>query len=135
MGLTRIAITRPLAMLMFIAGLLIMGGVSYKLLHVDRLPNITFPVVSVSVSWPGASPEDVEQFILKPVESAVSTVPGVASISSTASSGNARISVQLADGYDANTAAVDINQAVSAIRSRLPADANPPSVSKLDPNA
>ena len=65
MGLTRLAINRPLAMLMFICALVIVGFVSVTYMKVDRLPNISFPFVSVSVNYPGASPSDVEQLVTK----------------------------------------------------------------------
>ena len=71
MGLTRFALNRPLAMLMFILGVVLMGVVSFTRLPVDRLPNITFPFVSVNVGYPGASSEDVEQQVIQPIEDAL----------------------------------------------------------------
>ena len=64
MGLTRLAITRPLAILMLILGIVLMGAVSYTRLKIDRLPAITIPFLSVNIGYPGASPEDVESLIL-----------------------------------------------------------------------
>ena len=58
MGLTQLAIKRPLAMLMVIIALVIMGIVAMGLMKVDRLPNISFPFVGVNISYPGASPAD-----------------------------------------------------------------------------
>jgi HAE1 family hydrophobic/amphiphilic exporter-1 len=135
MALTRLAITRPLTILMLILGLVILGVVSYRQLRVDRLPNINFGFVSVSVTWTGANPQDVEEYVLKPLEGAVSGVSGVASISSQASSGRGSVSVQLAEGVDADKAAVEIERRVASIRGRLPADAGAPVVNRADPNA
>ena len=56
MGLTRLAIQRPLAILMLILGLVLMGGVAYTKLRQDRFPAISFPFVSVSIQYPGAAP-------------------------------------------------------------------------------
>lgn len=135
MGLTRLAITRPLAMLMIIVVLVLLGLVARNLLRVDRFPNVSFPFVSVVVSYPGASPEDVEELVAKPIEQAVSGIAGVSSIRSTSQQGRAQIFVQLAEGADADKAAVDVARRVAAIRARLPADASEPTVNKADPNA
>ncbi|MCL6649636.1 MAG: efflux RND transporter permease subunit [Chloroflexi bacterium] len=135
MALTRLAITRPLAILMLVVGLVILGAMSYRQLRVDRLPRLNVGFVSVSVAWSGASPTDVEELIVKPLEGAISGVAGVVSINSTASSGRAMVSAQLAEGVDADKTAVEIERRVAAIRGRLPADAGIPVVNRADPNA
>jgi HAE1 family hydrophobic/amphiphilic exporter-1 len=135
MLLTRLAVVRPLTVLMGLLGLVIMGAVSYTFLKVDRLPPISIPFVSVNVSYPGATAQDVELLITQPLENAVSGMAGVNSITSTSSEGSSSVNVQLADGTDANTAALEVERRVSAIRNRLPADAGDPRVNKADPNA
>ena len=135
MGLTRFAIHRPLAMLMFILGLVIMGGVSFSLLKVDRMPNVPIPFVNVNVSYPGATPEDVEDLIVKPLEQTVSGISGIDTIESDASQGRGSVRISFVEGWDADKAAIDVERRVSAIRSRLPADASTPNVNKADPNA
>ncbi len=135
MLLTRLAVVRPLTVLMGLLGLVIMGAVAYTFLKVDRLPPISIPFVSVSVSYPGATAQDVEQLVTQPIENAVAGMSGVASITSTSSEGSSNVNVQLADGTDANTAALEVERRVSSIRNRLPADAGDPRVNKADPNA
>src|SRR5919202_205360 len=135
MFLTRLAVVRPLTVLMGLLGLVIMGAVSYTFLKVDRLPPISIPFVSVAVSYPGATAQDVELLVTQPIENAVAGMAGVASISSTSSEGSANVNVQLADGTDANSAALEVERRVAAIRNRLPADAGDPRVNKADPNA
>ncbi|MBI4319669.1 MAG: efflux RND transporter permease subunit [Chloroflexi bacterium] len=135
MGLTRLAVTRPLAVLMFIIALVLMGVVSYRLLRVDRMPNVSFPWVNVSVTYAGASPQDAEEFIAKPIEAALSGLAGVSSIGSTSTEGRATVNIQLVEGADANQSAVDIERRLAAIRSRLPVDAGVPTVNKADPNS
>lgn len=135
MQLTRLAVVRPLTVLMGLLGLVIMGGVSYTFLKVDRLPPISIPFVSVNVTYTGATAQDVEQLITQPIENAVAGMSGVNSITSTSSEGSSSVNVQLADGTDANTAALEVERRVSAIRNRLPQDAGDPRVNKADPNA
>src|ERR1041385_2633402 len=135
MQLTRLAVVRPLTVLMALLGLVIMGAVSYTFLKIDRLPPISIPFVSVSMAYTGATAQDVELLITEPIENAVSGMSGVYSISSTSSEGSASIFVQLVDGTDPTQASLEVERRVNAIRSRLPADASDPRVNKADPNA
>jgi HAE1 family hydrophobic/amphiphilic exporter-1 len=135
MQLTRLAVHRPLAVLMGLLALVLLGGVAYTFLKVDRLPPISIPVVSVSVSYPNASADDVEQLVTEPVENALAGMPGVAHINSTSSEGVARVTVQLADGTDVDAAAIEVGRRLAAIGNSLPSDAGSPSINKADPNA
>lgn len=134
MALTRLALVRPIAMLMLILGLVVMGLQAYGHLPVDRFPPLNIPVVRVTVAWQGASPEDVEQLVLKPIEDAVAGINGVDTISSTATDGNGRVIIRFLDGTDVNASSIDVSHAVDAIRGKLPADADPPSILKIDPS-
>src|SRR3984893_122405 len=135
MWLTRLAVVRPLTVLMGLLGLVIMGGVSYTFLKIDRLPPISIPFVSVSMSYTGATAQDVELLITEPIENAVSGMSGVYSLTSTSSEGSASVNVQLVDGTDATQASLEVERRVNAIRSKLPADASDPRVNKADPSA
>jgi hydrophobic/amphiphilic exporter-1 (mainly G- bacteria), HAE1 family len=135
MGLTRIAISRPLAMLMLILGLVIMGSVAFTLLKVDRMPNISMPFVMINVSYPGATPSDVEDLIVKPLEQTVSGVSGVNVISSDAGNGSGSVRISFVENWNADQALIDVERRVAAIRSRLPTDAGDPNVNKADPNS
>jgi HAE1 family hydrophobic/amphiphilic exporter-1 len=135
MGLTRVAITRPLAILMLIIGMILMGSVAYTKLKQDRFPAISFPFVSVSVSYPGASPTDMEELVTKPIEDAVAGVAGVSQIGSNSREGQSSVNIQFVEGSDTNAAAIDIERRLAAIRNRLPADAQAPTVRKADSTA
>src|SRR5918912_1129356 len=135
MGLTRTAIRRPLTMLMGILSLVLMGGVAYTYLQVDRLPPVTIGVVSVSVTWPNASAENVERLVAEPLENAISGISGVDTITSNSSQGTCSVLVQLVDGYDPNQADIDIQQAMGPVLRQLPTNATAPVVRKFDPNA
>src|SRR5215207_3109815 len=132
MGLTRLAISRPLAILMMIIGLVLMGAVSYTRMKVDRFPAISFPAVFVSIQYAGAAPTDMEELIAKPVENAVAGLPGIDTITSTSSEGSASINVRFVEGTDTNQAAMDVERRISSIRRRLPVDMDAPNVTKAD---
>jgi HAE1 family hydrophobic/amphiphilic exporter-1 len=134
MFLTRLAVVRPLTVLMGLLGLVIMGAVSYTFLKIDRLPPISIPFVSVNMAYTGATAQDVEQLITEPIENAVSGMSGVYSISSSSSEGVASVFVQLVDGTDPTEASLEVERRVNAIRSKLPADASDPRVNKADPS-
>jgi HAE1 family hydrophobic/amphiphilic exporter-1 len=135
MALTRLAIVRPLAVLMLILGIVLMGAVSYSRMRVDRFPAISFPAVFVSIPYPGASPSDVEDLVIKPAENAVAGLAGVSQISSTSSEGSGSINIQFVEDADVNQAAMDVERRIAAIRARLPNDVGDPSIIKADASA
>ena len=135
MGLTRLAIGRPLTILMVILGVVLMGAISYTHLRVDRLPPIDIPFLGINVSYPQASAQDVEQLVTQPIENAVSGLAGVNSVSSTSSEGRASVTIQFANGTNIDAAALDVGRRVAAIRRQLPTDATDPTIFKADPNA
>ena len=132
MGLTRLAVKRPITITMLILALVLMGGVAYTKMQVSRFPRVNFPVVTIRVGYPGASAQDVEQLVTKPIETAMNGLSGVSDISSTSREGQAMVRVQLSEDADINQAALDISRKVASIQSRLPADITPPDVVKAD---
>jgi HAE1 family hydrophobic/amphiphilic exporter-1 len=134
-GLTRISLTRPVAIVMLFAALVTLGLQSYGRMAVDRLPPTNFPSVSVVVSYPGASPVDVETLIAIPLERAVAGLRGVDTVSSTSSLGSARLNVNFTEDTNLDQAAIDVEKRLNAIRNQLPADASAPSVIKAEANA
>jgi hydrophobic/amphiphilic exporter-1 (mainly G- bacteria), HAE1 family len=132
--MTKLSIERPLTVLMGILALVLLGGVSYTYLKVDRLPPITFPVITVTTAYPSAAAQDVEQLLTEPIEDALAGLSGVETISSTSSEGRSQVRVQLYAGSDPNMAALDVERRIARIRSRLPNDASDPVVNKADPN-
>jgi len=135
MGLTKLAITRPLTMLMIILAMVVFGLRSYSELQVDRYPSVDFPVVSVIVAYPGAGPEDVERDIVKPIEDAVATVGGVDTITGKAQENVGIIVVAFQQDVNASNATSEVERKVAAIKGTLPDDAKEPSVVKADLNA
>ncbi|HEX2032952.1 MAG TPA: efflux RND transporter permease subunit [Chloroflexota bacterium] len=135
MTLTRLALTRPVAILMLIGALLVLGIQGYVRLAVDRLPPTNFPAVTIVVSYSGASPRDVEQLIAIPLEKAVAGLRGVETISSTSSLGSARVNISFSEATNLDQAAIDVAKRVEAVRGQLPPDAGTPSVVKAEQNA
>src|SRR5437764_1841356 len=113
MVLTSDSLNRPESITMAFLALAAMGLVAYTRLPVERFPNLSFPTVGVSVSYPGASPEDVESLVTKPLEDAVIGVNGIDSIESTSVEGSSRLQIHFVEGMDVNSAAIDIGRKVN----------------------
>jgi len=135
MGLTRLSLRRPLTMLMIILALVIMGYQGYSRLLLDSFPAVNFPFVSITVVFPGASPEDVEKLVVKPIEDAVSTISGIDELNSTSVEGVGSIIIAFVEGTDGNAAAIDVERQVASVRNQLPDQAEDPTVGKFDFNA
>jgi HAE1 family hydrophobic/amphiphilic exporter-1 len=130
------SVTRPVAVTMRIAALVLLGLICFLRIPVDLLPRVELGVVAVSTSWPNTSPEEMEAQITRPIEQAVSTVPGLYSVSSTSELGQSQVRITLNYGVDVDKAAVDVLQYVQRARREFPNDPTlqAPTVVKFDPN-
>ena len=135
MNMTRLSIKRPVGISMIVAFFVVLGLYSYYRIGVELLPALNTPYVTVSVKYPGASAESVEQEVVKPVEDALASVSGVKKITSTASYERARVTLELDFATNADTAAIDASKKVEAIANKLPDEADSPVVIKRDMNA
>src|SRR5918998_2934675 len=136
MNIARFSVTRPVAVTMRIAALVLLGAVCFLRLPVDLLPNVTLPTVAVITSWPNVAPEEMETQVTKPIERAVSSVPGLYEVTSTSNQGNSFVRVQFQWGVDIGQAAVDVLQQVQRARRQFPSDPTleNPIVFKFDPS-
>lgn len=135
MGITKLSVRRPLTMLMLILALAILGWRGFTLLKVDRFPPVDFPFVSVVMVYPGASPQDVEEQVVKPIEDAVAGIPGIDFIQSISNESVGFVVIAFLEGVDGNQAAIDVERQVATIKGTLPDDALEPSIVKADFNA
>jgi HAE1 family hydrophobic/amphiphilic exporter-1 len=135
MGLTRLAIRRPLTVLMVILALVVMGVRAYTMMQVDRLPKSDLPYVTVIVVYPGASPQDVAEEVVKPIEDAVASVSGLKNISAMASENVGAVILEFNLGVNGAKAATDVDRAVAAIRGDLPDAIQEPRVVQADLSA
>lgn len=135
MGLTKLSLRRPLTMLMIIVAMVIMGIQGFNRLKLDRFPAVDFPFVTVTTVFPGASPEDVEDLVVKPIEDAVATISGIDELSSTSVEGVGTVVIAFGEGIDGNQAAIDVERQVATVRGQLPDEAEDPVIIKADINA
>jgi HAE1 family hydrophobic/amphiphilic exporter-1 len=132
MNLARAAVHRPIFTTMVTLIVLIMGGVSLYRIPVDLMPDVTSPTLSVSTRYENASPAEIEELITRPVEEAMSAVPGVEEVSSVSSEGNSNVRITFAWGTDLDAAANDIRDRLDRVIPRLPEEADRPTLRKFD---
>lgn len=136
MKIAKLAVTRPVAVVMRIASLVLLGAVCFTKLPVDLLPKVSLPTIGVSTQWPNVAPEEIEAQVTRPIERAVSSVSGLYQVSSTTVEGSSSVRIQFQWGTDIGQAAVDVLQLVERAKRQFPTDPTlqDPTISKFDPN-
>ena len=134
MFLSDVSIKRPVFATMLMVLLVTLGIVSYRRLAIDEYPDVTYPVVMVSTTFPGASPESMMRDVSKPMEEALNTVQGIKEISSTSLQGSSLVRLMFHLGVDVMEAQQDVISKVARIRRALPANIDEPVVQRFDPN-
>ena len=135
MSLPKISISRPVFMTMVLVLLVLLGLVSYQKMDVNEMPDASYPYVSVSVTYEGAQPEQIDEQVVRKIEEAVSEAKGVRHITSTSTEGSADIGIEFKIGIDPAEAAQDVRDKVSAVRGDLPEGVKEPVISRFDMNA
>jgi hydrophobic/amphiphilic exporter-1 (mainly G- bacteria), HAE1 family len=130
MWLTRFAITRPIIVAMLFIGLAVFGAISYNSLGRALNPNVTFPIVLVEASYPGASPSEMERLVIKPIEDQIDGIDNLDKMSATAQEGRAVVIVQFKLDTNIDYAAIDVQRRVDTARVFMPTDLDPPLVDK-----
>ncbi len=135
MTLSELSIRRHVLAVMVSALIVLVGAIAYQDIGTDRIPNVDFPMVSVTISQPGADPELIDAAITEEVERAVNTVSGIDDIQSTSLPGTSVVSIQFDLETDVDTAFNEVNAKVSEITQELPDDAEAPVVDKVEMDA
>ncbi|MEW6270974.1 MAG: efflux RND transporter permease subunit [Thermodesulfobacteriota bacterium] len=135
MRLAELCIRRPVFATMLVLLFVVLGAMSYVRLGVDLFPNVDFPITSVSTTLKGASVEEVETRVTKPIEEAVNQIQGIDELSSTTKEGVSRVLVQFQLERDNADAAQDVRDKVSTVLAQLPEGVDQPVVVKFDLDA
>jgi len=134
MNLSSVFVARPVATTLLAAGLTLAGAVAFTQLPVSPLPQVDYPVISVSASLPGADPETMAATVATPLERQLGRISGVNEITSSSSLGSTRITLQFDLNRNINDAATEVQSAINAARSQLPTGMpNNPTYRKVNP--
>ncbi len=135
MNISATFIRRPVATTLLTVGLVLAGIIAFRLLPVSPLPQVDFPTISVSASLPGADPETMSTSVAAPLERQFGRIAGVAEMTSVSNRGSTSITLQFDLNRDINGAARDVQAAINAARSYLPANLpSNPSYRKVNPS-
>ncbi|RON09701.1 acriflavine resistance protein B [Pseudomonas brassicacearum] len=135
MNLSGPFIRRPVATMLLSLAIMLLGGVSFGLLPVSPLPQMDFPVIVVSASLPGASPEVMASTVATPLERSFGAIAGVNTMSSRSSQGSTRVILQFDLDRDINGAAREVQAAINASRNLLPSGMRSmPTYKKVNPS-
>jgi multidrug efflux pump len=115
-------IRRPVATSLITIAIFLSGAVAFRFLPVAPLPQVDFPTIGVGAALPGASPETMASAVATPLERQFSRIAGVTQMTSSSGLGNTGITLQFDLSRDINAAARDVQAAINAARSQLPAD-------------
>ncbi|MCF8997168.1 MMPL family transporter, partial [Pseudomonas carnis] len=135
MNLSGPFIRRPVATMLLSLAIMLLGGVSFNLLPVSPLPQIDFPVIVVSASLPGASPEVMASTVATPLERSFGAIAGITTMSSSSSQGSTRVILAFDSDRDINGAAREVQAAINASRNLLPSGMRSmPTYKKINPS-
>ncbi|MBO7392848.1 MAG: efflux RND transporter permease subunit [Abditibacteriota bacterium] len=132
MGLTTLAIRRPVVIIMFVIALIVLGLRGEQEMPVELMPKMDLPYVTVMTIYEGAGPNEIETLVSKPIEKAVSSVNNIKNVTSTSREGMSIVSIEFIFGTDTAVAAADVRDKVSSARRQLPDDIEEPTITKAD---
>ncbi|MDH4105694.1 MAG: efflux RND transporter permease subunit [Gammaproteobacteria bacterium] len=131
MSLASWSVRNPIPTTLLCVMLSIAGLWGFHALSIKNFPDLDFPTVEANLTLPGALPEQLETEVARPVEDSIATVNGIKHISTRISEGTVRITIEFLLGTNLSDAVNDVQDAISKVRTSLPADLEEPVVSKL----
>ncbi len=135
MNLPGFSVRRPVFTTMVTLIILVVGSVALSRLQIDMLPDVEMPTLMIRTDYEGAGPEIMERLVTRIIEEIVSTVSGVADMTSTSSEGRSNISLSFVWGTDINMAALDVRAVIEDEINELPDDVVRPRIRKFDVNS
>jgi len=126
------AFNRARTVMALLVLLLISGSVSYVTIPKEAEPDVAIPIIYVSMSHEGISPEDGERLLVRPMEKELQTIEGVKEMRSTAGEGHASVLLEFDAGFDSDKAMQDVREKVDLAKVKLPAETEEPSVNEVN---
>ena len=133
MSFADISVRRPIFITCLVLLMLSVGYWCLKTLGVDQFPNVTFPVVIVNTTYPGASPDEIATLVSKPIEDEVSSISGIKRLTSTNLEGVSTVAAEFTLETDVKYAEQQIRDRVSSAKRKLPDDIEEPVIRRIDP--
>src|SRR5262245_45786147 len=132
MKLAEVCVKRPVFATMLIMVFVVLGIFSYTQLGIDQFPKIDLPTVTIRTTLPGASPEEIESTITKPIEEVINTISGIDELRSTTSEGMSLVVAQFLLDKNGDVAAQEVRDKVATVISQLPRETEAPVIERVD---
>ncbi len=126
------AFNRSRAVLLVLIFFIFSGIMAYRAIPKEAEPDVAIPIIYVSMSHEGISPEDSERLLLRPMEAELQNIPGVKKITSTGSESHGSVLLEFDAGFDPGTALADVREKVDVAKSNLPNDTDEPTVNEIN---
>ena len=135
MFLSNFSISRPVATVVMVIGLMLVGLLALSKLKVNQFPEVEPPVLVINITYPGASPETAEREVVNRIEKALQSISGVDRSNSTSREGGATIVLVFDFSKNMIEAADEVRNAIASVRYKLPIEMREPIISRADPGA
>ena len=135
MWFTQVSLRNPVFATMVMLAFVVLGAFSYQRLQVDQFPNIDFPVVVVTTTYPGASPEIVESEVTKKVEESVNAIAGINKLTSRSYENQSVVIIEFQLHIDGRKAAEDVREKIALLKPLLRDEVEEPRVLRFDPSS
>ncbi len=122
MSFTELSVRRPVTTMMVFVSLVVVGLIATRLVPLEYFPDISFPGAYINVPYPDASPDEVEEQVIKPMEEVLATISGVERINSNSGENGGGVVVQFKQGNDIHMKAIEIKEKIESVRNQLPDD-------------
>ena len=132
--MSKFSVKKPLTVFVAVIAILVLGVVAYTRMTPDLLPNMDFPYVMIMTTYPGASPEKVEEEITKPMEQSMSTLEHIKEVTSTSSENYSIVMLEFEESVNMDTIGVDIQQQISTLSTAWEDTVGTPYVLKINPS-
>lgn len=134
MKLVSLSVRRPVGVIMIVLAIIALGTVSVRNLAVDLFPKIDLPIAVIATTYEDAAPEEVENLISKPIESAISSIEGIEQVQSQSQSDASLVLMMFKNGTDLDQALLDVRERVDRIKDFLPERAGSPNIMRFSPD-
>ena len=130
----KISVIRPYTVLVAVVLIFVLGFLSFRNMSTDLLPDMEFPYAIVMTTYPGASPEEVESAVTKPVEQAMASISNIKEVSSVSNSNVSVVILEFNDSTDMNTATIDMRESLDMVSSQWDDTIGSPTIMKINPD-
>lgn len=132
--IAKFSVKKPLTVFVSVIMVIVLGFISFTSMTTDLLPKIDLPYVVVTATYPGASPEKIEETVTKPLEKVLSTTSGVENINSVSSENASMIYIEFSQGMNMDSAMIDLSSKIDMAKSMLDSEVTQPTIMKVNPD-